>query len=271
METTLDVKNDALWQRITPRSVLTWARCLVANRLARTGDEWTILQLKYQSGTCNNQWIVVDYKLFVAGQPLLPGTVWISETMPGVQERADVTNVLNGPTQAWFSYNIPYFSLISREGGYVPPKSSDDSWLQCPRAKIHAREVAKPTIKDLSSFVAFMRYSNRTDPLAKGDACNGISARCDLNPTGDDKFDCFGAVDLKVATSALFDKTTNSSLAFHGIWAPSWNDQDNAPFQWSKQGQGCYWFRHGGQPDLFNFSMHTYPDAVPSAGPVVLV
>merc|ERR1711870_119100 len=113
----------------------------------------------------------------------------------------------------------------------VPPPSSADSYLHCPRARIYQREVSSPTITDLSSFVAFMRYNNRTDPLAKGDACNGISARCDLNPLGDDNFDCFGAVDLKVATSALFNAATNSSLAFHAVMAPSWNEHDNAPFQ----------------------------------------
>jgi hypothetical protein len=31
----------------------------------------------------NNQWIIVDYKLFNPGQPLQPGTLWIAEQIPG--------------------------------------------------------------------------------------------------------------------------------------------------------------------------------------------
>ena len=42
--------------------------------------------------------IVLDYKLFVPGKSLPPGTLWISETMPGTAERGDVTEFLNGPT-----------------------------------------------------------------------------------------------------------------------------------------------------------------------------
>merc|ERR1711879_878896 len=112
-------------------------------------------------------------------------------------------------------------------------------------------ETYNPTIKDLSSFVAFMRYNNRTDPLAKGNACNGVSARCDLNPFSDDSFDCFGAIDIKVADSSLLDVATNESLSFYATMAPSWNHVDNPPFQWSQQGQGCKHYGHVGQPDLF--------------------
>merc|ERR1712232_786833 len=129
----------------------------------------------------------------------------------------------------------------------------------------YQREESSPTITDLSSFVAFMRYNNRTDPLAVGNACNGISARCDLNPIASDDFDCFGAIDIKVATSRLFDMATNSSLAFYATMAPSWNDMDNAPFRWSQQGQGCKQYAHTGQPDKCNFTMFTFPDRVLAA------
>jgi len=267
-ETSMNVENDELWNHVTPKSMLTWARAMLANRLAGTGDDWTSINLKYQSGTCNNQWMVVDYKLFVPGQALPPGTLWVSETMPGFTERADMTGVLNGPSRAWFSYNIPYFANISREGGYAQPPSPKAAWFNCPRAKMFRREVDSPTIKDLGSFVAFMRYNNRTDPLAEGNACNGISARCDLNPLSGDSFQCFGALDIKVATSSLVAAAASkSSLVFHATMAPSWDDGDNAPFEWSRQGQGCKQYGHLGQPDRFNFTMYTYPNVVSSSEP----
>jgi hypothetical protein len=193
--------------------------------------------------------IVVDYKLFTPGQPLPAGTVWISETMPGYAERGDVSEYINGPSGAWFSFNIPFYSLMLREGGYHPNAHHD-----CPRARMFRRAVEQRSIVDLESFVAFMHYNNRTDPLAEGDACNGISARCDLNAG---KHDCFGAIDLKVSSSSLQAK----GLDWHGMMAPSWNHADNPPFAWSSSGNCKQSDPHAGQPNVFNFTMLTYPAA----------
>ena len=124
------------------------------------------------------------------------------------------------------------------------------------------RAVDRHTIVDLETFVGFMRYNNRSDPLASGDACNGISARCDLNPPSSESFDCFGAIDIKVATSGLFNRTTESGLGFYGNFAPSWGGM-NPPFAWSNQGQGCKGTPHAMQPDVFNFSTFTFPHAFP--------
>lgn len=43
-----------------------------------------------------------------------------------------------------------------------------------------------------------MRYNEwQTDPLSLGDACNSVSARCDLNPPAKNPF-TFGGIDCKV-------------------------------------------------------------------------
>jgi hypothetical protein len=39
----------------------TLCRVMVSNRLARSGKEWTKLFEKFNSGTYNNQWMVLDY------------------------------------------------------------------------------------------------------------------------------------------------------------------------------------------------------------------
>ena len=41
----------------------------------------------------NNQWMVVDYKLFVPGQPLPDGLLWVGEQIPGQMPFADMTPV----------------------------------------------------------------------------------------------------------------------------------------------------------------------------------
>jgi hypothetical protein len=52
---------------VVPQSVLEGIRSTVANRLALTGAEWVEIFKNYNSGTYNNQWMVVDYNQFRAG------------------------------------------------------------------------------------------------------------------------------------------------------------------------------------------------------------
>ncbi|CAE8637957.1 unnamed protein product, partial [Polarella glacialis] len=60
LETSITNYNSSLWAEIKPQTLMTWVRAMVANRLARTGEEWTEIQDRHKSGTCNNQWMVVD-------------------------------------------------------------------------------------------------------------------------------------------------------------------------------------------------------------------
>ena len=52
------------------------------------------------------QWMVLDYNKFIPGQPLIPGTLWILEQLPGMVEMADLTEHLN-ENGYWASYNLP--------------------------------------------------------------------------------------------------------------------------------------------------------------------
>ncbi len=75
---------------------MSWIRVLVSNRLAHSGEMWTETMAKYNSGTYNNQWIIVDYKLFSPGKVnLAPNTLWIGSQLPGYFFSLDVTEVLN--------------------------------------------------------------------------------------------------------------------------------------------------------------------------------
>jgi hypothetical protein len=63
--------------------VFEWLRNMVANRLATSAKEWTEIFSKYNSGTYNNQWMVVDFNLFEPGQALKDGTLYVLEQYPG--------------------------------------------------------------------------------------------------------------------------------------------------------------------------------------------
>ena len=79
---------------------------MVANRLATTGQEWCQYFAQNNSGTYNNEWMIVDYKLFEPGKELVDNTLWVLEQLPGEIHSEDMTDVLKSQGY-WASYNIP--------------------------------------------------------------------------------------------------------------------------------------------------------------------
>ncbi len=98
-------------------TVPTWMRAMVANTLAQNGEEWTAIFAKYNSGTYNNQWLVVDYKLFTPGKALESNTVWMLEQLPGHIHRMDNTPLLR--SNKWIpSVNAPSYAPFHKLAGY---------------------------------------------------------------------------------------------------------------------------------------------------------
>jgi hypothetical protein len=270
LETTISNNNASAWTLVRPETVMTWAAPMVANRLASDGATWTKLQTRYNSGTCNNQWMVVDYKRFTPGAASLQdGLLWIAETMPGHSHRADVTNVVVKQGY-WPSYNVPYFEDIWRVGGYGTlsaehPELADElSYTRAPRARMFERAQNNSEVTSLQKFMRLMRYNKAgVDPLAHSDHCNGISARCDLNDHDGSSYGCFGAHDAKVSTM----QGAKRDLSFYGILSPTYDE--NEPFSWAKQNaavDNCKPSQHVGHPDTFNFKWHHFPDRVTPVG-----
>eukprot|EP00731_Ephydatia_muelleri_P023279 Em0015g862a len=83
METTIGNNNPDLWKFVVPMSVFENIRAVIVNRLATSGQEWTDMFSMYNSGTYNNEWMVVDYKLFQKGKPLPPNVLWVLDQIPG--------------------------------------------------------------------------------------------------------------------------------------------------------------------------------------------
>ena len=82
-ETSLFVYNSSLFEASQPRGqVFEPARVMAANRLARGGREWTEMASQFNSGTYNNQWMVVDMNKVVEGN-LEEGALWVMEQLPG--------------------------------------------------------------------------------------------------------------------------------------------------------------------------------------------
>ena len=99
--------------------VLEQIRVVVANKLAKSGGQWSAIFSRYNSGTYNNQWMVVDYKKFEKGTPqtdLKKGLLWVIEQLPGYIKAHDKTDLLKEQSY-WPSYNIPYFPQIFNLSG----------------------------------------------------------------------------------------------------------------------------------------------------------
>lgn len=260
IETSLGNYNSSLWKKVRPSGgLLEGVRVTIANRMARSGSEWTKIFAKHNSGTYNNQWMVLDYKLFKPGKKSLPDNLlWILEQMPGRIHRADLTHVLRSQGY-WPSYNRPYYKDIYNMTGANDKVAQFGDYFtydEAPRAKIFRRDHHK--VKDVETMSRMMRYNDyKNDPLSICDKCHpkqnamfAISSRGDLNPAdGVYPFKGIGhgniaATDMKLTNSAMFWR--NELLTIGG---PTYDDVP--PFSWSNVDFPNV--THYGQPDLWRF------------------
>ena len=85
-ETTLFIYDKELFRDAdySKDVVFEGARVMTANRLAKDGKQWMDIFKQFNSGTYNNQWMVVDYnKLKASPRALQDGVLWVSEQIPG--------------------------------------------------------------------------------------------------------------------------------------------------------------------------------------------
>ena len=93
-ETTIGFNNTDLNKYVVPEAVSEWIRQIVANRLAYSGESWIKAYSRYNSGTYNNANQIFNLNLFSPGKPLVEGTFWLSEQIPGYIRNHDLTHML---------------------------------------------------------------------------------------------------------------------------------------------------------------------------------
>ena len=206
-ETTNNVFNETLFDFLNPNTLMCWIRTMVANRLSNSGKEWVNTFKKYNSGTYNNQFQILDMKKIDLNNQKVEDSdvLWIIEQLPNYTEEHDVTQILK--YGYWPSYNVPYSKYIFEYSGYkeyiekFPELFNIYDYNNCGRAKIIRRDNYK--IKDIESFKTFLRYNDfKNDNFSDGDACNSIACRSDLYE--DKNIECFGATDAKFTSIKNF-------------------------------------------------------------------
>ncbi len=251
LQTTNKIFNGDLFDQVLENShvVLSWQRVRAANMLAETGKEWAQLFAKKNSGTYNNQYMVIDLKSYDQKQ-ISPGLLTVIEQIPGVVMHDDATDIL---TMAgyWPSYNIPYFKEIYEASGY-PDFSNIDrdseyydslvwlSYTSAPRANIFRRDHA--AVDSIQGMQSLMRRNNfQHDPLTKGNPIMAVCGRGDLSVDAPETRGCY---DTKVTSSRMA-----TEFAAYAVNGPT-TDGGLPPFSWSPDDPQI----HQGHPSVFDFS-----------------
>jgi hypothetical protein len=171
LETTNGFINKSLYDQVRPTAVPETFRFMIACFLATTAREWMELFAMSNSGTYNNQYMVLDVAAaraaFAAGQPLRKGTFYVGEQVPGLIIYHDQTNLLN-EQRYWPSYNIPFYPEIYEAAGYpVLAQGSYNLFVYdtAPRAVLFRR--MQGLITNESSLFYLLRYNNyQHDPAS---------------------------------------------------------------------------------------------------------
>lgn len=262
IETTNDLYNPALFELVTPRSCLCWARAIAANAIAISSPSWASAFSFHASGTYTNQWQILDLNLFVPGFAPPPNTFVIAEEIPGKVGVQDATTFLVSEGY-WASYNIPWIEDISKKSGneaacnlWAAVGNFDSCWESAPRANIfRERQAGIATVSDMRSLMQFNDWQN--DPLSEGRPGKSISSRRDLEPDVDDVYPS-GGVDSKISTVTLVLQQGGPIIDVR--MGPTYDQQP--VFCWSTL-RSNETFSHEGQPDCFEYPWVTLvPQAV---------
>jgi hypothetical protein len=254
-ETTNPTFNEKLFEKIAPESVLTWMRAMIANYLSMTGRDWVETFAKFNSGTYNNQFMVIDYKqVDLKNKKLNSGTFWIIEQIPGLTVNQEMTEHLL-TNKYWASYNAAYFKEIREQSKYDETIAAHSDMVdkidheKCARANIFRRDQSN--IKTVEDAKYIMRYNDfKNDPLSKHNASLSLAGRGDLNESN---ARCSGGLDAKVTSY----KTLLENRTVHIISGPT--TQNQPPFETNNTRcnvDGKLTFH--GFPDVWNYDWIEY-------------
>lgn len=250
-------------------SVSEFIRVMVANRFASNGSHWADIFCNYNSGTYNNQWMVVDMAKFMLSMNVVTNdTLWVTEQMPNKCIKGDQSQILQS-TGYWASYNRPFYKEIFEWGGFLAHEQQYGtlfSYSENYRAEIFRRNesqvVSVETMKDI------MRYNNYLhDPFSIVPNCStctpayspylSIACRADLVPRNANYSDMAqfigqfdeAAIDAKIISASMMRQAQVTPWI---VSSPTYGGLSQIPpfrFSTSLYNQS----RHQGIPDLMGF------------------
>ena len=180
----------------------------------------------YNSGTYNNQYMIIDYKNFHIGEPLADNFLWVIEQIPTLVLGYDYTEILK---RGYFaSYNVPAIEEIYNKSGYpqmVSKTGVENSYDLAPRARIFRRDANK--VSNLQEFNRLLRYNNYlNDQIEESNPMWAVCSRGDI-PANGSIGQPFGCIDTKGSNFTMIKNL--QALIQNG---PTYDDL--APFSWNK-------------------------------------
>jgi len=232
LQTTINCLNATLYESVVPESLLSWQRVRVANQMSVTGSDWAKYSMMFNSGTYNNQYMVIDTNLWESGKPLKDGLLWVVEQMPGHVASGDQTAFLRMGGY-WPSYNVPFFKEIYDISGNAAAAEKfgpDKSYELAPRAKIFRRDA--PKVAAFWQYRDILRYNDYlNDVYGDSNPWNAICSRGDLSSSPSPN----GCYDTKVTNVAAARQMEAWALSgpteSHGLPAFSWKDYQDLPHE----------------------------------------
>ena len=224
--------------------------------MAGSAEEWTSIFKKENSGTYNDQYMILDLNKINLKEKKIPEkSLMIIEQLPGETDINDVTEILK--KGYWPSYNVPYSDKIYTKSGYKIILDSnkdlykDCDYNNCSRANIFKRE--QKNVKNIDDYKKLMRYNDfENDEYSYNDPSLTIACRSDLG----EKKECYGTTDVKfVSVKELLEEKIN----IHIISGPT--NVQQPTFSWKNT--TCYeespnmWY-HEGVVDTWNFPWVDY-------------
>ena len=261
IETTNSFYNDSLYSNIFPNSLFTCERAMICNRISNSSKEWAENFAKYNSGTYNNQFMILDKnKINLVNKSIEYDAFYVVEQLPGFVKINNVTDIFK--FGYWSSFNIPFDKEIYKLSGLkevIDSKPEAASYLDYDisgRSKIFRRDQS--TADNIDGFMTLMRYNNYlNDNFSEGNPSYAISARSDLKVNGS----CGGAFDCKAG--ALSD-WKEGKIKFHLVAGPTNGGVGNLePFDFRKGPEKCRNIEHNLIPDVFKFDWTEYESEFP--------
>ena len=260
METTMHNFNQTLYDNyVKPQSVMTWMRSYHAMFATDNGKDWADHFIRENSGTYNNEYLILDTKLFKPGEAELDDSLlWMIEQYPGNYHSESVTKSRLAPKTFVQSINTPWFddmwSISNYSGQQKAEPAKADFWSYDKQLRNLIIERDAGNLSSYEEFQTFMRYNDyEHDPLqiipdtGEKEPAQGILARYDLRPDNGTAYGAknhFAGLDSKTVSvntlkaSRTFD-AINSPKYDGGIPAFSFRD-------WPK-------ISHDGLPETFQY------------------
>jgi hypothetical protein len=210
-ETTLQNFNETLYDLyVKPESVLTWIRSYHAMLATSSGPEWALHFARENSGTYNNEYVILDTKKWEAGKTPASDLIWMTEQMPGITVSRDVTPIfaqkgyIEGVNAPQFA-EIWNISAVAQQQQKDPARADFYSVSGQIRDKLIVRDA--PGIQTYEAFQWFMQYNDYLhDDLMiipgtnQREPAQGILSRYDLRPENGTNWGSrrhFGGLDVK--------------------------------------------------------------------------